>query len=58
LRSLSRHVALERPEATVRESAHAVALTAHARAVEVACADGRSGKNVAELVLSGIEQIE
>lgn len=38
--------------------AHAVALTAHARAVQVPSADGRTGKQVAELVLSGIEQIE
>jgi hypothetical protein len=40
------------------EGASAVALTAHARPVEVPTADGRRGKQVAELVLSGIEQID
>jgi hypothetical protein len=38
--------------------ARAVALTAHTRSVQVPSADGRSGKPVAELVLSGIEQID
>lgn len=40
------------------ERARAVALTAHVRPVEVMSADGRTGKPTAELVLSGIEQIE
>jgi hypothetical protein len=43
---------------TLADGAHAVALTAHARAVQTPSADGRTGKPVAELVLSGIEQIE
>jgi hypothetical protein len=38
--------------------ARAVALTAHALPVQVPSADGRTGKPVAELVLSGIEQID
>jgi hypothetical protein len=38
-------------------NAHAVALTAHTRWTRVISADGREGKSVAELVLSGIEQI-
>jgi len=42
----------------VAEGASGVALTAHARMVQVPSADGRAGKEVAELVLSGIEQIE
>ena len=37
--------------------AEAVAVTAHAVEVAVPSADGRAGKRVAELVLSGIEQI-
>jgi hypothetical protein len=45
-------------EISLDEGARAVALTAHGRAVEVPSADGRSGKPVAELVLSGIEQVE
>jgi hypothetical protein len=40
------------------DGARAVALTAHARSVAVPSADGRTGKDVSELVLSGIEQIE
>ncbi len=40
------------------DRARAVALTAHVRPVEVMSADGRTGKPTAELVLSGIEQIE
>jgi hypothetical protein len=40
------------------EDARAVALTAHPRAVQIPSADGRTGKSVAELVLSGIEQID
>ena len=44
-------------EIALAEGASAVALTAHARAVEVPSADGRGGKKVAEFVLSGIEQI-
>jgi hypothetical protein len=40
------------------EGASAVALAAHARPVEIPTADGRTGKRVAELVLSGIEQID
>lgn len=40
------------------DRARAVALTAHARSVSVPSADGRAGKGVSELVLSGIEQIE
>jgi hypothetical protein len=43
---------------TLAEDAAAVALTAHARVVQVPSADGRTGKDVAELVLSGIDQIE
>jgi hypothetical protein len=40
------------------DGARAVALTAHPRTVRLSSADGRIGKEVAELVLSGIEQIE
>jgi hypothetical protein len=36
---------------------HAVALTAHTRRTQPISADGRAGKDVAELVLSGLEQI-
>jgi hypothetical protein len=36
---------------------HAVALTAHTRRTQPISADGREGKNVVELVLSGLEQI-
>jgi hypothetical protein len=36
---------------------HAVALTAHTRRTQPISADGRVGKDVAELVLSGLEQI-
>lgn len=43
---------------TLGENARAVALTAHAREAQIPSADGRSGKCVSELVLSGIEQIE
>ena len=43
---------------TLAEGARAIALTAHRRDVEVTSADGRTSANpVAELVLSGIEQI-
>jgi hypothetical protein len=45
-------------EIALAPGAEGVALTAHARAVTVPSADGRSGKPVPELVLSGIEQIE
>jgi len=38
-------------------NAHAVALTAHTRLTRLISADGREGKDVAELVLSGLEQI-
>jgi hypothetical protein len=37
--------------------AHAVALTAHTRRTRPISADGRQGKEIAELVLSGLEQI-
>ncbi len=37
--------------------AHAVALTAHVRSTRLISADGRRGKEVPELVLSGLEQI-
>jgi hypothetical protein len=37
--------------------AHAVALTAHTRWTRPISADGRQGKEIAELVLSGLEQI-
>jgi hypothetical protein len=40
------------------EGARAVALTAYPRNVQLSSADGRVGKEVAELVLSGIEQID
>lgn len=40
------------------DDAHGVALTAHARTVQIPSADGRSGKQTTELVLSGIEQID
>lgn len=40
------------------DDARAVALTAHSRTVQVPTADGRTGKPVPELVLSGIEQID
>lgn len=36
---------------------HAVALTAHTRRTQPVSADGREGKDIAELVLSGLEQI-
>lgn len=36
---------------------HAVALTAHTRRTRLISADGREGKDIAELVLSGLEQI-
>jgi hypothetical protein len=39
------------------EDGRAVALTAHARPAQVYSADGRKGKQVPELVLSGLEQI-
>ena len=39
------------------EEARAVALTAHARPTQLISADGRQGKAVPELVLSGLEQI-
>ena len=39
------------------EDARAVALTAHARPAQLYSADGRKGKQVPELVLSGLEQI-
>jgi len=42
---------------SLAEDHHAVALTAHPRKVRVPSADGRTGKETAELVLSGIEQI-
>lgn len=45
-------------EIALASGARAVALTAHARSVAVPSADGREGKDVSELVLSGIEQIE
>jgi hypothetical protein len=45
-------------EIALAPDAVAVALTAHTRPVQVLSADGRSGKQVAELVLSGIDQIE
>lgn len=45
-------------EISLAEGSRAVALTAHGRAVQVPSADGRSGKPVVQLVLSGIEQIE
>lgn len=45
-------------EIALADGARAVALTAHARTVQVPSADGRTGKPVTELVLSGIEQIE
>lgn len=38
-------------------NAHAIALTAHTRWTQRTSADGRQGKHVAELVLSGLEQI-
>jgi hypothetical protein len=41
----------------LRADAHAVALTAHTRWTQPTSADGRPGKQVAELVLSGLEQI-
>lgn len=44
-------------EITLADGAHAVALTAHARTVQVPSADGRAGKQVPQLVLSGLEQI-
>lgn len=40
------------------DDARGVALTAHARTVRIPSADGRSGKETTELVLSGIEQID
>jgi hypothetical protein len=43
---------------TLAENARAVALTAHPREVQIPTGDGRSGKPVSDLVLSGIEQIE
>jgi hypothetical protein len=39
------------------EGARALALTAHARPTRLISADGRQGKDVPELVLSGLEQI-
>jgi hypothetical protein len=45
-------------EIALADGAGAVALTAHTRVVRIPSADGRSGKSTAELVLSGIEQIE
>lgn len=62
--ALSRGIALWKDphrglqQIALAEGAHAVALTAHARPVDVPSADGRTGKGVAELVLSGLEQIE
>ena len=44
-------------ELVLADGARALALTAHARSVRPDSADGRTGKEVAELVLSGIEQI-
>jgi hypothetical protein len=41
----------------VARDSHAVALTAHTRRTRLISADGREGKDVAELVLSGLEQI-
>jgi hypothetical protein len=39
------------------DGARAVALTAHARPTQLISADGRQGKEIPELVLSGLEQI-
>ena len=44
-------------EIELAAGAHAVALTAHPRLTQPVSADGREGKDVPELVLSGIEQI-
>lgn len=44
-------------EIELAAGAHAVALTAHPRLTQPVSADGREGKDVAELVLSGIEQV-
>lgn len=42
---------------TLADGARAVALTAHTRPTRLISADGRQGKDVPELVLSGLEQI-
>ncbi len=44
-------------EILLADDARAVALTAHVRTAQTQTADGRSGRPVAELVLSGIEQV-